>query len=191
MSLWLNQKLWILVLSNQCSLEGNIYTYARKKKKKRQTVLLHLSWDSALTCSAYLTHPLPAQQPCINNCFQQTRTDLQSLDTSQRLGNSTGWKLAASRWDQYICSHSPHCSPMIKPGCFTSLPFLVSMALLEQDPVGLLGTKAFVCPPFLVFRKEASFSLQDLPWVPKGRFKQWLIREGRGCGDKEGAVEKQ
>ena len=23
----------------------------------------------------------------------------------------------------------------------------------EQDPVGLLGTKAFLCPPFLDFRK--------------------------------------
>ena len=42
----------------------------------------------------------------------------------------------------------------------------------QQDPVGLLGTKAFLGPPFLDYRKWASFSLQDLPCVPKGRYKQ-------------------
>ena len=41
--------------------------------------------------------------------------------------------------------------------------------------MGLLGTKAFLCP---------------LPWVPKGRFKPLLIREGRGCRDKGRAVKK-
>ena len=35
------------------------------------------------------------------------------------------------------------------------------------------------------------FSLHDLPCAPKGRFKQLLIREGRGCRDKAGAVKKQ
>ena len=29
------------------------------------------------------------------------------------------------------------------------------------------------------------------PWVPKGRFKQLVIRKGRGCGQKRGAVRKQ
>ena len=52
----------------------------------------------------------------------------------------------------------------------------------DQDPVGLQGTKAFLCTPFLVCRKYASFSLHDLPWITKGRFKQLLIRKG---GDSE------
>ena len=38
-------------------------------------------------------------------------------------------------------------------------------------PVGFLGTKAFLCPSFLVFRKWASLSLHDLPCVPRGRLK--------------------
>ena len=36
-------------------------------------------------------------------------------------------------------------------------------AEIRQGLVGLLGTKAFLCPSFLVFRKQASFSLHDLP----------------------------
>ena len=47
---------------------------------------------------------------------------------------------------------------------------------IKQDPMELLGTKAF---------------LRHLLWIPKGRFKQLLIREGRGCKDKGGAVKKQ
>ena len=42
-----------------------------------------------------------------------------------------------------------------------------------------LGTKAFLCPSFLVLRKWASFSFHDLPWVPRDRFRQLLIKEGR------------
>ena len=41
----------------------------------------------------------------------------------------------------------------------------------EQDPVGLLAMKVFLCPPF-----------PDLPWVPKGRFKhgrEEMKRQGR------------
>ena len=34
------------------------------------------------------------------------------------------------------------------------------------------------------------FSLHDLPWVPKVRFKQLLIREGRGCRNQGGAVQR-
>lgn len=33
----------------------------------------------------------------------------------------------------------------------------------KQDPVGVLGTKAFLCLSFLGYRKLASFSLHDLP----------------------------
>ena len=34
---------------------------------------------------------------------------------------------------------------------------------IEQDPGGVLGTKAFLCPPFLVIKKQDSFRLHDLP----------------------------
>ena len=33
----------------------------------------------------------------------------------------------------------------------------------RAGPVGLLGTKAFLCPEFLVFRKWASLGLLGLP----------------------------
>ena len=38
---------------------------------------------------------------------------------------------------------------------------------------------------------EIDSSIHDLPWVPKGRFEQLLMREGRGCRVKGGAVKKQ
>ena len=40
----------------------------------------------------------------------------------------------------------------------------------ELDPVVLQSTKAFLSPVFLHYRKQASFSLHDLPWVPMGKF---------------------
>ena len=52
--------------------------------------------------------------------------------------------------------------------------------------MGLLGTKGFPGPPFLNYRKYASFSLHEVPYVPMSRFKQLLIREGRGSRDKGG-----
>ena len=45
--------------------------------------------------------------------------------------------------------------------------------------MGLLGTKAFLGPPLPDYRKWASFSLQDLPCVPKGRYKQ--LEKGGGA----------
>ena len=51
----------------------------------------------------------------------------------------------------------------------------------EQDPAGLLGTGTFL------FHS----SLHDLPGVPKARFIQLLIQEGRGCRDKGGTARKQ
>ena len=42
--------------------------------------------------------------------------------------------------------------------------------------MGLLSTKAFLFP---------------LLWVPKSRFKQLLVRKGRGCRNKRGEVKKQ
>ena len=57
--------------------------------------------------------------------------------------------------------------------------------------VTLLDTKAFLLLSFLVCRKKAPFSLYNFPWIPKGRFKQLLIRERRGCRDKGGVFWKQ
>ena len=39
----------------------------------------------------------------------------------------------------------------------------ISHSVTDQGPVELLGAKAFLCPPFLVLRKWASFSLHGLP----------------------------
>ena len=49
----------------------------------------------------------------------------------------------------------------------------------QQEPVGLLYTEDFL------------FSLHDLPWAPKGRFKQLLIKEGEKCTDEGGAVKNE
>lgn len=48
----------------------------------------------------------------------------------------------------------------------------------QQKPVGLLYT-------------DFLFSLHDLPWAPKGRFQQLLVREGRQWRGKGGAAKKQ
>ena len=49
----------------------------------------------------------------------------------------------------------------------------------EQGPLGLLGTESFCVPRFFDYRKLPSSALHYLPWVPVGRLKQLLIREGR------------
>ena len=50
-----------------------------------------------------------------------------------------------------------------------------------QGMVGLLVTRLFSVPHFFDYRKQPSFSLHDLSWVPMDRFKQLLIRERREC----------
>ena len=45
---------------------------------------------------------------------------------------------------------------------------------------GVPRHKAFRVPHFFDYRKYPSFSFHDLSWVPRGKFKQLLIREGRG-----------
>ena len=50
-----------------------------------------------------------------------------------------------------------------------------------QGMVGLLVTRLFSVPRFFDYRKQPSFSLHDLSWVPMDRLKQLLIREGREC----------
>ena len=60
----------------------------------------------------------------------------------------------------------------------------------QKGPVGLLGTRA-LCPYCFDCRKQPSFSLHHLPWVPVGRFKQLLTREGRGCETREKQTQEQ
>ena len=57
--------------------------------------------------------------------------------------------------------------------------------------MGLPGTKAFCVPHPFDYRKQPSFSLHDLPWVPTGRFKQLLMREGMGCEIREKQTVKR
>ena len=47
-----------------------------------------------------------------------------------------------------------------------------------------------VSQSFFYYRKQASFSFHDLPWVPMGRFKQLLIREGIGGETREKQTAK-
>jgi len=86
--------------------------------------------------------------------------------------------------------HSPLLGKLLGTDILT-INLSRSMLAKPGAPVGLLGTKAFLSPPLLVLRKWASFSLQDLPWDPRGRFRQLLIREGSGCIDRGGRVKKQ
>lgn len=80
----------------------------------------------------------------------------------QRLGTRGGlWSLGAS---------PPHGAQM-KP---------------SRGPVGSWAYKPFFVPHFLFL---GNFSLHGLPWVQKGRFKQLLMRVGRGCGDLRGTVK--
>ena len=52
----------------------------------------------------------------------------------------------------------------------------------HAGPCGARGHKDLSeSPHFLYSRKQLSVCLRDLPRVPKGRFKQLLIREGSGC----------
>ena len=50
-----------------------------------------------------------------------------------------------------------------------------------QGMMGLLVTRLFSVPHFFDYRKQPSFSLHDLSWVPMDRLKQLLIRERREC----------
>ena len=66
---------------------------------------------------------------------------------------------------------------------------LILSLLPEQDLVRLLDKNPSVSPISCYW--GTSFSLHDLPRVPKGRFEQLLIREERGCGDQGRAVKSQ
>ena len=54
----------------------------------------------------------------------------------------------------------------------------------QAGPCGDPRCKSSLCLLFLICRQYISFSLFDLPWVPKGRLKQFPIKEGRRRWDK-------
>lgn len=56
-----------------------------------------------------------------------------------------------------------------------------------KAPVGLLGTEALLSS----VSSGQDSSLHDLPRVPKGRFQQLLIREGRECRNKGETAKEQ
>ena len=66
---------------------------------------------------------------------------------------------------------------------FTCLHCYANIFHTLQGPVGLLSTKPFHVTYFFDYRKQPSFSLQDLPWVSVGRFKQLSVRDWRGMWD--------
>ena len=61
----------------------------------------------------------------------------------------------------------------------------------EQVLVGLLGTKAFLGPHFMFLGNGPPSASLTSPESPNGRFKQLLIRGGRGARDQGEAVKKQ
>ena len=61
---------------------------------------------------------------------------------------------------------------------------------MVHGPVGLLGTKALLCPPFLWLQEIGFIQPPWTPLISKGRFKQLLIREGRGSRGKGGTVKR-
>ena len=60
-----------------------------------------------------------------------------------------------------------------------------------RTPWGPPEYRSCPCPLFPVCRKKALFTLLDLPWVPKGRFKQVLIVGRREWRNRGKAVKKQ
>ena len=83
------------------------------------------------------------------------------------------------KWCFYKPSKAKSCQ--LSPGASKGKEgvFLRSIDSM-QGPVGLLGTRPLCVPHFFDYRKQPSFNLYSLPWVPVGSFKQLLIRERRG-----------
>ena len=59
------------------------------------------------------------------------------------------------------------------------------MVIPSRTLWGSWAQKPFCVPHFLITGNRLFFSLHDALWIPTGRFKQLLIREGRGCGTRE------
>ena len=67
---------------------------------------------------------------------------------------------------------------------------MFKLLILSRTLWGSWAQKPFCTFLFLDYRKKTSFSLDNLPWVPTGRLKQLLIREGTGCEDKAETVKR-
>ena len=95
-----------------------------------------------------------------------------------------GWKWEGALMDGHQTGHQPRLEPNSMKGHHIScslVPQSQSYLLDQKEEMALklirnlrgpLRFKSFPCPPFLIYKKQASLSLPDLPWVPKGRFKQ-------------------
>ena len=79
--------------------------------------------------------------------------------------------------------------------CFKKEPSTVhtlfmSWMKLSRTPQGSWAQKHFCVPHSLIpYLEGIGFSLQELPQVPQGRFKQMPLTEGRGYGDKARAAK--
>ena len=92
-------------------------------------------------------------------------------------------KVSECKLENYIHTHTQHfhnlsCryQTLEKCGSYFTFCFWYCAGV----PVGFLGTKPFCVSHFFDYRKQPSFILRHLPWVPVGRFKQLLIRKGMG-----------
>lgn len=77
--------------------------------------------------------------------------------------------------------------------CYVLKPFSLShqeIFKVDQDPMGPSQVKILSVFPTSCLQ-EKSFSLLDIVRVPKDRFKQLLIRQGREGRNKEGLAKKQ
>ena len=77
-----------------------------------------------------------------------------------------------SKRAEYVCKMEKNFIYIYVNFCF----FIFSSETVK-DPVALLSTKA-ILSHFLFLENGPHSSLHDFPWVPKGRFKQWLMGEG-------------
>ena len=83
-------------------------------------------------------------------------------------------------------------APVWNPGVHEQVSFIALMISILKPSRGprAPGCTSLSVSPIYCFW-GINFSLHDLSWVPKSRFKQFLIREGRGSRDLGGAVKKQ
>ena len=66
-----------------------------------------------------------------------------------------------------------------------------TMAETEQDPMGPSEEQILFCVSRSLFVRDRCYAaLHTFPRVPKGRFKQLLIQEGRECRNKGEAVKQ-
>ena len=107
-------------------------------------------------------------------CYTQSKTSVESVNTLIKQTHFS-WNRQDPDWQRFWESlkgqqdygedpMSGRCPTLQWPLRRLSAPEEENGASeTEQNPVGLLGTKVFMCLPFLDYRKYALLSLQDLP----------------------------